>query len=469
MKKLIMLLFSIIFLFANKCDNRLFSLSTQGNSTIALKEIISNISDTCDLNIIFKDKAAKKVISDMKLDYLKLKSLTLNEFLSHILGENGFVWSIKSNTLNISYITTKNFKINYVNAIITDAGKLADTGYTENPNVTDKVPMQYYFWSDFKTNLDKFLKAQSNENYTMPEPIIDRLTGIVTVTGTKQQLSNVQKYIDNLNHRISREVFLDVKIYSVSLTKTNQTGINWSKFGVGMDTGTISTAGTPIGTTILQKPAFRLSGLLNFLSVYGQVNSISNPKITTLNNQEALIHVGSTINYSYKKQTTDKNGNIITSDVPGSSFVGILLDIIPQISDKNIVMMRVNPSISSIYNQTNTNPDQTFSDLKNDKGSSTTNKNLPPDTVNKQLNTIVRVKDGDTIILGGLITNEKTFRENGVPVLKEIPLVKYLFSYKSELSKRKELVFVITPHIINLDKKTSIKNAGFKLPKLKDL
>jgi len=73
------------------------------------------------------------------------------------------------------------------------------------------------------------------------------------------------------------------------------------------------------------------------------------------------------------------------------------------------------------------------------------------------------------LVLGGLITDEKTLKVNGVPVLKEIPLIKYLFSYKEQISNRKELVFVLTPHIIDLNKKSNIKKAGFSLPSLEDL
>jgi len=114
-------------------------------------------------------------------------------------------------------------------------------------------------------------------------------------------------------------------------------------------------------------------------------------------------------------------------------------------------MMNINPSVSSLA------PIQL-------------QPNLPPDTIEKKLNTIIRVKDGDTIILGGLITDEQTFTANGVPVLKEIPIIKYLFSSKEKTTSREELVFVITPHIINLDKKSDIKEVGFKkLPDLGEL
>jgi len=450
MKKIILLFIATLMFAFNKCDTKLFSISTQGNSSIKLQTLLSNLSDACNLNIVVKDSLTQKKLDNYKLRYLKLNNLPLNDFLSHILGESGFFWNLKDNILEINYIATKNFKVNYLNAVMNGTSTISSTSSeatnnTGNNNISSNF--NFDFWGDFEKNINAFITSLNNDDFTMPAPIIDKVTGIVTVTGTKEQLNKVKKYIDTLNERLHKEVFIDVKIYSVALSKTNQTGINWSNFGLSMDTGAVSTA-SHIGTTILESPTFRLAGLLNFLSKYGQVNSISNPKITTLNNQKALITIGETVNYSYQKTITDKNGNVVVTNVPGSAFVGVLLDILPQISDNNVIIMRINPSISSI---------------------SQLNNNLPPNTLDKKLNTIVRVKDGYTIILGGLITDEKTLKVNGVPVLKEIPLIKYLFSYKEQISNRKELVFVLTPHIIDLNKKSNIKKAGFSLPSLEDL
>jgi len=450
MKKLI-ILFMAVFLFASKCDTKLFSLSTAGNSSIKLQTLLSNLSDSCDLNILVNDNVTKNKLKHFRLNFLKLNKLPLNEFLRHILGDSGFFYNLKNNTLSVDYIATKNFKVNYLNASMTGSSSLSSSSSkTASSSGSNDISSNFSFdfWNEFKTNIENFIKAQDNTNFKMPIPIIDKLTGIVTVTGTKEQLAKVKLYLDTLNKRLHKEVFIDVKIYSVSLSTQNQTGVDWSNFGMNMDTGNIASAASHIGTTILESPTFKLTGLLNFLSKFGQVNSISNPKITTLNNQKALITIGETVNYAYEQKTTDKNGNLIVTNTPGSAFVGVLLDILPQISDKNIIMMGINPSISSI---------------------SKLNTNLPPNTLDKKLNTMVRVRDGYTIILGGLITDEKTLQANGVPVLKEIPLIKYLFSYKSEISDRKELIFVLTPHIIDLNKQQSIKKAGFNLPDLGDM
>jgi len=95
---------------------------------------------------------------------------------------------------------------------------------------------------------------------------------------------------------------------------------------------------------------------------------------------------------------------------------------------------------------------------------------MPPDTKENTLMSVVKLRDGDTLVLGGLIANDRNLIVNGVSILKEIPLIKYLFSSKEEITNKKELVFIITPHIINLNKKKSLRDYGFgKLPTLEEL
>jgi general secretion pathway protein D len=208
--------------------------------------------------------------------------------------------------------------------------------------------------------------------------------------------------------------------------------------------------------SVFNSATFSLSGLLNFLAQNGNVSSISNPKIVTLNNQKALIRVGDTIYYKYANEiTTDTNGNPTASYEINSTFVGVVLDITPQISDNGVIILSISPRISS------------FKDINqlSDK-----NREMPPDTKDNSLISVVRMKNNQTLVLGGLITDDSNIQVNGVPVLKEIPLIKYLFSSKDEISSRKELVFVITPHIIDLSTKKTLKDYGYKkLPDLEDL
>ena len=126
--------------------------------------------------------------------------------------------------------------------------------------------------------------------------------------------------------------------------------------------------------------------------------------------------------------------------------MGILLDITPEISNDNVIILRINPTISAFRDETQI---------------SDTTRGMAPDTTENKLSTVIRIKDGQTLILGGLITNSNSFSENGVPILKEIPLVKYIFSSKSKISRKSELVFVVTPHVSDFNRKRTFKDLGY--------
>jgi general secretion pathway protein D len=167
----------------------------------------------------------------------------------------------------------------------------------------------------------------------------------------------------------------------------------------------------------------------------------------TLNNQKALISVGDTVYYKYvSKVTPDQSGNVVSEYKIDKQFVGVILDIVPQISENREIILSIAPRISSFRDPTQL--------TQTDRG-------MPPDIRENKMVSVIRVKDGSTIVLGGLITNDKAFVVNGVPILKEIPIIKYLFSSKEETINKKELVFVITPHIVNLKKRVTLKDLGF--------
>ena len=448
-KYIFMILILLNVAFANKCESRLFTFQNTDNSSITLDTFLKAlVVDNCNLNIVYKDDLAKKRLSELKLDKLSIKDYTLNQFLDLILGSNNFFYDIKNNKLEISYIKTKTFHIDYIPSTRTGSSTFTASS-SENTGDVNSVNSKYEFnfWDTLSTNLNNILNTVGK--YVAKPPIIEKNAGLVTVTATKRQLDRIGKYIHKLNERLHKQIIIDVKIYSVVLSKSNQTGINWSKLSFSLPESSVPIRTTQIigAQSIFSSAVFNVSGLLNFLATQGNVNSISNPKIATINNQKAIISVGDTINYRYPtKVVLDTNGNPQTEYAVESKFVGILLDITPEISEDGTIMLRINPTISSFRDETQlTDP----------------NRELAPDTTDNKMSTVVRIKDGQTLILGGLITNSNSFTENGVPILKEIPLVKYLFSSTSVISNRKELVFVVTPHILNLNKKRTLQDLGF--------
>jgi len=446
MKKIVLIAFFITAMFANSCQKRLFTLHVA--NPINLKSILSDLVNECKINIVVKGKKAKSMINQ-NIEFIHVQNVSFKELLNTIFQSANLFYTLKGNTLVISYNKTKIFKVDFIPNTISGVTNIDSTDNTL------KTDYKFNFWDNMKNNIIQILK-NTDPNYKTP--IIDKNSGLITVTGNKDQLEEVEKYITKLNSRLHKEVLIDVKIYSVTLSKSHQTGINWSNLSLSLaDTSTPVKADNIIGAnSVFKQATFNVGGLLNFLAQNGNVNSISNPKIVTLNNQKALIKVGDTIYYKYASNvTTTDNGNPTTEYTIESKFVGVLLDITPQISDNGEIILSINPRISAFKDPTQL---------------SVTTRDMPPDTQDNTMISVVKLKDKDTLVLGGLITDDKTLKVNGVPVLKEIPVLKYIFSSKEEVSTKKELVFIITPHIIDLNEKKTLKDYGYKqLPSLEDL
>jgi len=446
MKKIFLILFFGITLFANVCDKKLFTLTI--NQAIPLKNIIADLISECKLNVIIKDKKARDILNS-NIEFINITNGTLSELLNTIFANKNLFYSLENNKIIISYYKTKTFQIDFIPNTISGISNIESTDNTVQTNY------KFDFWDNLKSNLVQILKNIDND---YKEPVIDKNSGLITVTGNKPQLEEISKYINDLKNRLHKEVLIDVKIYSVELSKSHQTGINWSKLSISLnDSSTPLRAKNIIGSnSIFSSSTFNVAGLLNFLAQNGNVNSISNPKIVTLNNQKAIISVGDTIYYKYASNvTTDQNGNPTTEYTIDSKFVGVLLDITPQISDNGEIILSINPRISAFKDPTQlSNP----------------NRDMPPDTKDNTMISVVKLKNNETLVLGGLITDDKMLQVNGVPILKEIPLIKYLFSSKEKVSTKKELVFVITPRIIDLNKNATLKDYGFKkLPSLEEI
>jgi len=455
MKKIIIFLLSAMFLFAN-CENKVFSYSNSMNASerLSIEEFLNLlVTQKCNINVVYTDEESLNMVKG-KMPFVRVKNYTLTQILDLILSKRGLFYHLNNDTLEVSFYKTKTYKLDFISS-----NRIGES----NLDTTDsKVKNEYTFdfWDKVQDNIETILK---NTSKTYKPPVIDKTVGLITVTGTKKQIDAIDRYINTMLGRLTKEVLIDVKIYSVELSQSHKTGIDWSKlsFSIGYtkDTedpskivenyeSTLIRSRNIIGSqSIFSNAVFNVSGLLNFLAQNGNVNSLSNPKVVTLNNQKAIISVGDTINYKYaSKVTTDDNGNPHTEYTIESKFVGVVLDITPQISDNGDIILSIAPRISAFKD-----PNQ-LRDASRD---------MPPDTKDNTMLSVVKLKDNQTLVLGGLITNDKNFKVNGVPVLKEIPLVKFLFSSREEVTSRRELVFVITPHIINLNKKKTLRDLGF--------
>ncbi|MDD3597921.1 MAG: pilus (MSHA type) biogenesis protein MshL, partial [Sulfuricurvum sp.] len=273
----------------------------------------------------------------------------------------------------------------------------------------------------------------------------------------------------DLQKKMQTQVLIDVKMYSVVFSDATSTGIDWSQLyalqnidlsfnhyatrnvktftGSGTGTSTIispitNMTGTEstqpfVGQTVFQIGAQgSLNEVIKFLKTQGDVYSISNPKVLTLNNQPALITAGTELFYKTTNTSTlagGTTGQQATTEVVSSVFSGVLLDITPEISNDGSITLRINPSIS-----------ETASNISTDNATRT----MPPDLSRRQLSSVITVKDGSRVIMGGLITTKNVNDNNKVPLLGDIPVLGYLFKREGISKKTEEIVIIIEPHIV---------------------
>jgi len=479
-------------LFANGCQNRVFNI--QVAEEVTTYDLLNQLSEECDFSIVTKDAIAKKTL-DEKVFGINVKNMTLEEIFNLLIYDKGLEYIFKNDVLKVYAIFTKTFQIDYVSTkrsgkSSTDITLTGNSGGSssgseggENSNVNSNSATSssgmsitsketFDFWDKLDTEIMSILNTPEDE-FKAPKPIINKEGGLITVTGTKKQLMRVSDYIEKLMERLHKQVMIDVKILSVTLNDSKTIGIDWGQlykmqnfkasFGL-LNTNNLSKiTGDEITEFGDHFPSahptfFRLSGgaslneLIKFLKLQGDVTAISNPKVVTLNNQPALFSSGEQLYYKRLESTTTSSTSTTTAqnEIIESIFAGILLDITPEITDNNEIILKINPSISSIKDSSV----KTSGDVRT----------IPPDLLKKQISSVVKVKDGDRIILGGLIDTRTGTDVSKVPLLGDIPIVGTLFKKEQKIKTRSELVIVITPHIINKKRKkmnVSLKDLGY--------
>ena len=437
------------------CENKFFTFSikeTNGQS-ISIMDVIENISDECKMTIIFEDSSVRDALSK-KLNYINVEDYSLKDLLDLMLSENNIFYELKNNqkVLKLANFKTKTFYIDYVsfsqrksstNKVI----KTGSSGQGSDSTTMDFVS-DFRFWDKISEDVGYILHRDEDNHQIKSKVLINQEGGMLTVTGTKKQLSRVEKYITSLMDRLHKEILIEAKIIEVIYSENHTEGIDWSKFELSIS-GSSDALSSRIGGTKVkgfEKPNyligydFSMEGLINFLKTQGDVNIVSNPKVMTLNNQPAIINVGTEVNYRYQTESTtdlsSDSGNTAISYENDSTFVGVTLDITPQVTKNDYIILKINPVISELVEEKQ-HTDENGIPI------------LAPDIKIKQLSSIVKVKNNNKVVIGGLIGKNEQFEDTSVPGLSSIPFLGKAFQSSSRVIKKGELIIVITPRIVD--------------------
>jgi MSHA biogenesis protein MshL len=480
-----------------KVPDRLFSIYARDSN---IQDVLLAFSKESELNIVIDPELNGKVTID-------LKRVTLKEALDVILTPMGWTYRIDGKFIKISrpQMETRLFALNYiatkrtgkreVYASTSTGGGLQTsalpgqqtalspggvrTGYTDLVSV-DEVDL----WKEIQKGLESFIFGfvEEKENPSEKEKmtwtrvdekgkklIINKTTGIIMVTDYPLNLNKVASYLETVEGSSQRQVSIQAKIMEVILSDDHREGINWKVIeglprstnlswgltdktgktgfpGGSTTTSTVTALGTATAGTVPTPGLFKiapyagifslgaagtevaLSDIMQAISEQGDVKVLSSPTISTLNNQKAVIRVGN-------QDVFFITGAIATQYTvsqiiqPMTIDIGIMLDVTPQIAEDGTIIMNIHPSITDKTGE-KTTPD----------GKST----FPLLSV-RETDTTVRVRDGQTIIIAGLMQERTEENYTGVPVLQSLPLMGNIFRYKTQTKRNSELVIMITP------------------------
>ena len=275
---------------------------------------------------------------------------------------------------------------------------------------------------------------------------VDARSNKLSVTDIESRLDEIGKMVAAFDEK-PQQVLIEAKIVQVTLSDEYKLGVDWEHvftraqkdFGLRSQFRLADPASFPEGFTNGAEVTIGTFGmddyamLVQALKTVGDANLLSSPRITALNNQEAKILVGESRPYATNTVVTPAAGATTTASTLSFLDVGVKLYVTPSISQDGFITMKIKPEVSS------STTDYTYGDPAT----------TVPIVSTTQAETSVRVKDGSTIIIAGLIKDERSGAVSKIPFLGDVPLLGNLFKKTDRSVDKLELVIFITPHIIS--------------------
>ena len=443
---------------------------------------------------------------------VNLRDVTIFEALDTIREVYGYEYKVQGNRILVEPLgmQTRVYQVNYLMSqrkgkteVRVTSGAISDTSSNSGPSAQPSstsgtggsttahessrisTTSNNDFWAEIDAALRAIVGKEGGRNVVMSPQ-----AGVIVVRALPSELRGVAEFLKTMQVVIERQVMLEAKIIEVRLSDGHQSGINWAAFGHDANSriaggllspgailspnGTVSAFtgrnadGTVAGNSLLAANpaspgviaaavgspgslfglAFQTSNfaaLISFLETQGNLQVLSSPRIATLNNQKAVLKVGTdeffVTNITTNTTTTGTTSTQSPTITVSPFFSGVALDVTPQIDENNQIILHIHPSVSSVIEKTKNIDLGTAGNFRLPLASSTISES----------DTIVRVSNSNIVAIGGLMKETSTRESNGVPVLGTLPVVGNLFSSKSRLFTKSELVILLKPTVIEND------------------
>lgn len=303
-------------------------------------------------------------------------------------------------------------------------------------------------------------QALSRDGKTL---ILHPESGLVVVGADPSTLHRVERYLDQIQRRNRRQVQLEARIVEVTLGKDSQVGVDWQRAILAAGASSGLGTGTNVATSFLtgdtRNPNVdstqglfrmvvdnqRVSAALSALARDGRLQVLSSPRLSTLNNQKAILRVVREEAYFLQNSQITPSGGfgqpiITTTLTPLIVPVGIVLDIQPQVGEDGMITLAVNPSVSEVA-------EIRTQSVRDSAGNVLASANLPV-VDRRDLDTVVRMKNGETLVLAGIIRSKESSDDSGIPFLRKLPFIGALFTKREKSKVHTELAIFITPTLV---------------------
>ncbi|BFN15401.1 pilus (MSHA type) biogenesis protein MshL [Marinobacter sp. RI1] len=304
------------------------------------------------------------------------------------------------------------------------------------------------FWSDIRDALNMIVGGDKGQVVANPG------AGLVMVRAGADDLRLVESYLRKTELIMQRQVVLEAKILEVGLNEGYQQGIDWNDVQSSAGRADYFTSQS-LGGQQIRTPdigglfsatvsAGDFTGLIELLGQQGNVQILSSPRISTVNNQKAVIKVGTDEFFVTDIDFDDNNSAVTATDSTSTSveltpfFSGISLDVTPQIAEDGAITLHVHPSVSEVADQ----------EKVITIGERDVTLPLARSTV-RETDSVIRAESGQIVVIGGLIQNSSEDNNSAVPFFSEIPLLGELFKQRNFESRKSELVILLRPVVAN--------------------
>ncbi|WP_440877802.1 pilus (MSHA type) biogenesis protein MshL [Vibrio natriegens] len=301
--------------------------------------------------------------------------------------------------------------------------------------------------------------------------VVTPQASVITVRAFPDDIRQVREFLGVSQERMQRQVILEAKILEVTLSDGYQQGINWSNLSASIGSGGVSlgrpyAGGTTLpgtGVTIPTLPGLDTIGtllggqtnvtisdgnfdaVLSFMSTQGDLNVLSSPRITAANNQKSVIKVGTDQYFVTELSSNVGNGdnsNAVPEVELTPFFSGISLDVTPQIDDKGNVFLHVHPAVIEVEEETKVlNLGGDFEDVQLPLAKSSI----------RESDSVIRAKDGDVVVIGGLMKQQNLEQVSKVPFLGDVPALGHLFRNVNNVTQKTELVILLKPTVVGVN------------------